>query len=132
MHLEEELTEVGVGDDGGIVLHQHCLDVAGEMVADVMVGGGGLFAAVVSYQGALHAFHAAEVVLHSPETSAGKDGDAGVWLGLIELDDRTALDGRLDLLECRSVLLLQVGVRLATGVVVAQVVVLDLQGDGIA
>ena len=133
VNLEEELAELRVGDLLRVVLHDDRLDVVSEVVAHLGIGGERLSATGITCQGAEYAFLAVELMLGAPETTAGKDGDADVGVGrrLVEVDAGTGIDGLFNFGQHIAVLLQQVRVSLAATIVVLQVVVLDLQGDGV-
>lgn len=104
------------------------------MVAHIGIRGEGLRASGVARKGTHHTLLLLKLVLGAPEASASKDahGNMGVGGRLVEVDLRASLDGLPYLGQRLAILGLLVGMGFLALVMLLQVVMLHLQGDGIA
>ena len=134
VNLEKEFAKRFVGDLLWVEFHDDSLHMMSLVVTHIGIGGESLLATRIAGQRVEHPLLSRELVLCAPKATTGKDPHfemGGGGRSLIEIYLRASFYGRCHHPWRLAMLGLEIGIGLPSGIVVFQVVVFHLQGDGV-
>lgn len=132
VNLEEHVAEVDVTNLERVVFNQHTLDMMSSVSPHIGVCRQFFMASSVPNERAKHTTDLTKFVLDSPETTTSKHSHRHTFRAVVKSCLRVSFDGTLHHFDSLGILGMKVGESIAAGIIVYEVIVFYLQGNGVA